>query len=275
MNDESVTPSQKSLCAKIETKAVAGLHSDASLSRHKRAHLETSSLVRGSRPPPRHTCRARSSTSVFNGAPACQCGYAVHLWRRSPDRWGDQTLACCGGGDRVLRHNAVRNVLCNAVSQFTSATPELEKPGLILPPAPPPIHALPTWLTNSFWTLRVGVVPRTFGSLVGSRGLPSLGMWISRPPSARRLSPPDPTFSPQSRRGFQDTRDQVKAIGAACRPLVIEACGGGWAPVLREVVSWISAESSPLPENSWPRSSSGQLHSASLAPFIGETRVQS
>ena len=42
-----------------------------------------------------------------------------------------------GGGDRVLRHNAVRNIVCSAVSEFTSVSPELEKPGLLLPPQPP------------------------------------------------------------------------------------------------------------------------------------------
>ena len=177
MNDESVTPSQKSLCAKIETKAVAGLHSDASLSRHKRAHLETSSLVRGSRrfrPPPRHTCRARSSTSVFNSAPACRCGYAVHLWRRSPDRWGDQTLACCGACYRVLGHNAVRDM--SSATRCPSSPLRLlswRRQAFILPPAPLLIHALPTSLDELFLDISERASSlRTSGSPAEPRGHP-------------------------------------------------------------------------------------------------------
>ena len=32
---------------------------------------------------------------------------------------------------------AIRDVVCSAVSEFTSVSPELEKPGLLLPPRPP------------------------------------------------------------------------------------------------------------------------------------------
>ena len=53
------------------------------------------------------------------------------------DRWGDYALACCCGGDRVLRHNTIRDVVCSAVAEFTTVSPELEKPGLLLPPRPP------------------------------------------------------------------------------------------------------------------------------------------
>ena len=43
-------------------------------------------------------------------------------------------LSCCGGGDRVLRHNAVRNIVCSAVAEFTLVALQLEKPGLLLSP---------------------------------------------------------------------------------------------------------------------------------------------
>ena len=52
------------------------------------------------------------------------------------DRWGDHALACCCGGDRVLRHNAIRD--CSAVAEFTTVSPELEKPGLLPPRRPDP-----------------------------------------------------------------------------------------------------------------------------------------
>ena len=53
------------------------------------------------------------------------------------DRWGDHALSCSCGGDKILRHNAIRDVVCSAVSEFTSVSPDVEKPGLLLPPRPP------------------------------------------------------------------------------------------------------------------------------------------
>ena len=53
------------------------------------------------------------------------------------DRLCDHALSCCGGGDRVLWHNSVWDVLCGAVSQFTSVFLEPKKPGLLLRPRPP------------------------------------------------------------------------------------------------------------------------------------------
>ena len=50
---------------------------------------------------------------------------------------GDHSLSCCGGDDRVFRHNAVRNIVCSAVAEFTSVSPELEKPRAPAPTAPP------------------------------------------------------------------------------------------------------------------------------------------
>ena len=66
-----------------------------------------------------------------NAASACPFGTVI--LHAACDRWGDHSLLCCGGGDRVLRHNAIRS----AVAEFTSASPELEKPGLLLSSRPP------------------------------------------------------------------------------------------------------------------------------------------
>ena len=45
---------------------------------------------------------------------------------------------------------------------------------------------------------------------------------------------------------FLDTASQVAALGATFRPLVLEACGGGWSTALREVIVWVSTESRAL-----------------------------
>ena len=42
---------------------------------------------------------------------------------------------------------------------------------------------------------------------------------------------------------FQNTAAQVASLGASFRPLVLEACGGGWSHALRETIAWVSTES--------------------------------
>ena len=41
---------------------------------------------------------------------------------------GDNASSCCGGDDRVLRHNVIRDVVCAAVAEFTAVSPEMVKP---------------------------------------------------------------------------------------------------------------------------------------------------
>ena len=81
-------------------------------------------------PPPSF---ALLSSAIF----ICSLDYdsARSLCGEVSDRWGNHALSCGCGGDKILRHNAVRDVVCSAVSEFTSVSPELEKPGL-LPPDP-------------------------------------------------------------------------------------------------------------------------------------------
>ena len=69
----------------------------------------------------RTALRRRLRMPIWDGDTACGlCGEVL-------DRWGDHAICCSGGGDRVLRHNAVRNVVCSGVSEFSSVAPELEK----------------------------------------------------------------------------------------------------------------------------------------------------
>ena len=84
--------------------------------------------------------------------------HIVHPVRRGP-RWGDHALACCGGGDRVLRHKAVGDVLCTAVSQCTSVAPELEKPRPSPPTTPSRSGVAPVWTASLCRTLRAGAAP--------------------------------------------------------------------------------------------------------------------
>ena len=143
---ESDAPSQRSLSAKLEAQSVSSLLHDPALSRARRCHFaavrapgsgawltatSASSVTHIPSPLFRTALRCRLRMPIWDHDSACSlCGEVL-------DRWGDHAICCSGGGDRVLRHNAVRNVVCSAVAEFTSVTPELEKPGLLLPPEPP------------------------------------------------------------------------------------------------------------------------------------------
>eukprot|EP00662_Eupelagonemidae_sp_cell21_P057710 gene57710-biopygen66769 len=70
--------------------------------------------------------RRRLRVRVFDRSFHCPCCDSVM------DMCGDHALACGGGGDRTLRHNALRNLTyhyCNAAG----LRPELEKSGLLRP----------------------------------------------------------------------------------------------------------------------------------------------
>ena len=57
------------------------------------------------------------------------------------------------------------------------------------------------------------------------------------------LSSAIPSVAESRKNSFQNTATQVSALGASFRPLVLEACGGGWSHALREVIGWVSTES--------------------------------
>ena len=171
---------------------------------------------------------------------------------------GDHALSCGCGGDMVLRHNAIRDVVCSAVSEFTSVSPELEMLGLLLPPRPPdpggpdPHLCLP---------------PRSPSPSPSSAGRRPADVWVPRGMSgfaeawdfsvssllrASHFSAASPTvagvFSEVEARkcAFQGTAASVAYRGATFVPVVLEACGkggGSWSQALRAVVTWIASES--------------------------------
>ena len=165
------------------------------------------------------------------------------------DKWGDHALVCSCGGDRVVRHNMIRDVVHSAANLKAGLGAILEKPGLLVPRDPldcdrPPDPDPPDPSSSSRRPADVWV-PR------GPSGSPEA--WDFSVTSAFRLGPstPDPAAfssvfsSVESRkRGFLDTASQCAQAGIHFCPLVIEAVGGGWSEALRSVVSWIASECS-------------------------------
>ena len=57
---------------------------------------------------------------------------------------GDHQIGCSGNGDRILRHNAIHNVIFTA-AQTAGLTPARETPGLISNSSSKPADNLPAW----------------------------------------------------------------------------------------------------------------------------------
>ena len=183
-----------------------------------------------------------------------------HVWRRVLDRWSDHALFCCGGF-RVLRYNAICNVVCSAVAEFTSVSPELEKPGLLLPPRPPGLDPSPAanggrrpadiWVPRSVsgfaeaWDFSVS-------SLLTSSAAPSVAHVFHEVEGGRARS------------------HLLPARFGSVRGRVVPGLAGGRC---------IGPLPSRAPRVAWTRTRLGipafELPSASAAPFTGKTRVQS
>ena len=138
--------------------------------------------VPGSRPrqPPRDT---HVPSPLFRVAmqrrlrmPIWECGTACGLCGEVLDRWGDRAL-CCGRGDRVLRHNAVRNIVCS-VAEFTSISPLRSLASCSLPGPTPVVPALTlTFPPHTFSPLAAAAAPwGNFASPFSSSSLSLLSL---------------------------------------------------------------------------------------------------
>ena len=146
------------------------------------------------------------------------------------DTYGDHARVCPCGGDRTKRHHRLRAILA-ARTQAAGLHTEVEKPGL-LPPRP-----------------EDGGVPED-GSQSGPGRRPAdvwVGAWHLLGPAAFDLavtsglrqglvarSAADGQLAAaeyETRKcAYQQTLATCTAEGLQFIPLVVEACGGGWAP---------------------------------------------
>ena len=177
------------------------------------------------------TClRRRLRMPIFDGDSFCpMCGEVL-------DSWGDHCLTCSCGGDRTLRHNAVRDVVFRCATA-AGLRPEREKAGL-LPRRPDADGLGPTAGTRrpaDIW------VPR---------GQNSDGeAWDFAVTSALRAdclreSTVEPTaaFSRYEsfKRDFQGTAQSCNAAGFAFQPCIFEAHGGGFSGLVRGLLDWVA-----------------------------------
>ena len=163
------------------------------------------------------------------GASCPLCGQCV-------DRWGDHALLCSCGGDRTIRHNAVRNI-CFEEAAAAGCRPEREKAGLL--PQRPQEDGLPTsrgarrpadvWLPRG-----VDGEPEALDFAVTSGMQAGLLRNVMEEPGYVFMRYED--FKQQHLR----TAEQCQTAGFQFTPLVFEAHAGGFSGKARHLIEWLA-----------------------------------
>ena len=152
------------------------------------------------------------------------------------DIWGDHALTCSCGGDRTIRHNAIRNV-CYEEALEAGLRPEREKAGLL--PGRPATDGLEVLNGHrrpaDVWLPRG---PSSKGEALDFAVSSGLQSELFRPV----VDAPGLVFHryDSMKRGFKGTADLCEAAGFKFVPLVVEAHGGGWSSSTRATVDFIA-----------------------------------
>ena len=141
------------------------------------------------------------------------------------DRWGDHALVCSCGGDRTIRHNAVRNV-CYEEALEAALRPEREKANLL--PARPGADGLPAQTTGNGRRPADIWLPRGC-----SRKGEALDFAVSSGLQSELFHPtaetPGLVFARYNdmKRSFKGTAQLCETSGFQFTPMVLEAHSGG------------------------------------------------
>ena len=171
--------------------------------------------------------RRRLCVAIWDADSVCPlCG-------QTQDQWCDHALSYLCGGDRIGRHNAVRDVFHNIARDCCSLTPTKEKPGL-LPPSAPDDGDLPPPPAEPDPSGRDLCCPADIWVPHGPSGLPEawdFSIFSALCPSIWSKGDWDSGTVFQhveSRKSlFHDTAARCASTGLNVRPFVFEAVGGG------------------------------------------------
>jgi hypothetical protein len=174
----------------------------------------------------------------------CELRARLCMPETTADRWcplcdavadvqGHHARMCSAGGDRVLRHNSLRNFIFRFAAR-AGLHPELEKPGLLVPARPDDVDAalrrpadiyLPSWVNGSPIALDFAVTaPQRQETLADA----------ARNPLAAAVA-----YS-NHKRAYLDTEAACQASGVGFQPMVVETTGA-WSPEASKVL-WLLAK---------------------------------
>ena len=127
------------------------------------------------------------------------------------DRFGDHQVGCGGNGDRIARHNVIRDVLFSA-AQYAALAPTKEAPSLVPSSCSRPADILlPQWSRGCPAALDVSVIPPLQHlTLVGAASSPGHSLRVG------------------VRRKMSSNLPVCRSAGVNFLPIVVETLGGGW-----------------------------------------------
>jgi len=141
------------------------------------------------------------------------------------DRFMDHALVCPCGGDRTLRHNALRDLVFKE-AQLASLRPEKEKPGLL--PARPDDETIQGERTLSGRRPADGWLPAWQGSACALDFAATSGMQATMLHASRTDGSAALVAYESKKRSYKDTGELCRAAGFQFVPMVVESHGGGW-----------------------------------------------
>ncbi len=151
------------------------------------------------------------------------------------DTRGHHSRMCCAGGDRVLRHNSVRNF----VYRFASAVglhPELEKAGLLVPALPEEGGQAERRPADVYLPMWVGGAPAALDFAITAPQRQDVLEAAARTPLAAASAYTD------RKKGYLGTENACRTQGLDFLPMVAET-SGAWAPEAMKVFRQLAAAS--------------------------------
>ena len=147
------------------------------------------------------------------------------------DRFSHHAGLCAAGGERTLRHNALRDILCTWADR-AGLQPEREKVGLLLPQRPEETGLDRRRPADIFVPSYLGSPVAFDLAVTGPQRLETLG-------EAARKALAAATAYADVKRQHLNTAETCRGQGVRFVPLVVEATGA-WEPEAAQVLSHIS-----------------------------------
>ena len=179
-----------------------------------------------------HDQEFRYSLWYWLGVPLFGKVYRCPECGLNADIMGDHQVGCGGNGDRISRHNNIRDVLFNA-AQTAALGPRKEAPGMVPNSSARPADILlPNWCRGRQAALDVAVISS-----------------LQRLTVAEAAVTPGHALEVCVRRKLSTNLPSCRVAGVECVPMVVEALGG-WAPgtiyTIRRIGDFLGQRVNPL-----------------------------
>ena len=167
-----------------------------------------------------HDRKFRCCLRYWRGVPLHSSAYSCPECRGMADRFRDHQVGCGGNGDRIARHNAIRDVLFSA-AQYAALAPTKEAPSLVPSSCSCPADILlPHWSRGCPAALDVSVISP-----------------LQQPTLAGAASSPGHALRVGVRRKISSNLPACRSAGVDFLPIFVETLGGGCPDAIATICS--------------------------------------